>query len=119
MSMSAYLLTLGKPWQYLSWDECCQTRPIQPRVEFGEKYSNLGPQLGEDILLGFRDALDQTFEPQPTQIVGHLRPGVRAIAHSPKAGDPLSQRLVRETLGDQSEVGQGGQNGHDAVITKT
>ena len=38
--------------QWLSWDECGQTRSIQSRVEFGEKYGDLGPQLGEDVLLG-------------------------------------------------------------------
>ena len=80
-----------------------QGRPLGPEdaeIELRGEERDLQAVAGRRIAMRLRDAMDQAFEPQPAQVVGHLRGGVRAAEERfdlwAEVAVPEAARQVRE-----------------------
>ena len=61
-----------------SGSRAAQFGPQDAEIELGVEEGDLEPIAGGGVAMGLGDAMDEAFEPQAPQVVGHLRGGVGA-----------------------------------------
>ena len=64
--------------------DCGEARSEEPGVTSGEKGGGSEAELGDDISVAFGDALDESMEAEPTQVVGH--PAENWLGTKPSSG---------------------------------
>ena len=95
-----------------------QGRPLgsqDAQIELGVEEGDLEAVAGGGVAMRLRDAMDEPFEPQPAQVVGHLGGGVRAAEQRFDLG---AQVAIAEAARQMGKAGEGLEERHHARVTE-
>ena len=84
-----------------------QSVPLGPKdakVELAVEERDFEPVAGGGIAMRLRDAMDQPFEAEASQVIGHLRGGVGPTEQGFDLGPKIA---IAESAGQMGEAGQG------------
>ena len=76
------------------------------------------PDAGDLVAVGVRDALDEAVHAQPPQVVAHLPAGDGLGRLAEELRDEGAQVAVGETVGQEPEGAQGGEQGVRARVAE-
>ncbi len=89
--------------------------PEDAQIELAVEEGDFEAVAGRGVAMRLRDAMDQAFEAQPPQVVGHLRGRIRAPE---ERCDLRAEVAVAEAAREMGEAGEGLEERHDARVAE-
>ena len=84
----------------------------------GEEHRYLHSERCHLVAVGVRDALDETVEAEPPQVIGHPSRGQGARGETEQRREVCSQVLVGKAVGQEAKDHEDAEQGLDTGITK-
>src|SRR6266571_1918986 len=95
--------------------ECRSVRPENAEIEFAVEERDAQTRGRQGVAMRAGLPLNEAAEPEASEVVGHLRGGIRATE---EGGDAGSQIAVAKAGGEMSKAGECLTEGLDARITE-
>ncbi len=87
-------------------------------MEPGQEHRLREPDAGDPVAVGVRDALYEAVHAQPPRVIAHLPAGDGLGSLAGELRDERAQVAVGETVGQELEGAQGGEQGVRAQVTE-